>query len=117
MKENTLTKSDLRRLHTEYNQLYFGGRLSMPTFLWLTGKSPYGRYIMADNLIQISVTAKRWSAERLKDTLIHEMIHQYIYEHLFGCRYVLIQHGLRFYYVRWRLKRRYGLHISGGPIF
>lgn len=98
-------------LHSEYNQMYFGGKLSMPTFQWITCGLPYGRYIASSNLIQISVTAKRWTAASLKDTLIHEMIHQYVYEYLGGCRYVLIQHGLRFQYVRWQLKRQYGLQI------
>ena len=109
-----LTKSDLKRMHSKYNKMYFGGKLSMATFKWGTSSLPYGSYNMSANVIQISVTAKRWSAAFLKDTLIHEMIHQYVYEYLGGCRYVLIQYGLRFQYVRGQLKRRYGLSISNG---
>lgn len=112
-----LSKCDLQQMHSKYNQKYFGNKLSMPTFKWLTCRLPYGRYIAANNLIQISVTAKRWSVDFLKDTLIHEMIHQYEYERLGGGKYSLIHHGLRFYFVRWRLKKKYGLCISGGSVF
>lgn len=111
-----LTKKDLERLHFEFNQLYFGGSLSKPTFKWITCSLPYGRYIASDNLIQISVTAKRWTEEVLRDTLIHEMIHQYVYERMWGFRYSLVQHGIQFYFMRWRLKKKYGLYISGGSI-
>ncbi len=45
------------------------------------------------------------------------MIHQYEYERLGGGKYSLIHHGLRFYFVRWRLKKKYGLRISGGSVF
>ena len=111
-----LIKKDLERLHFKFNQLYFGGSLSKPTFKWITCSLPYGRYIASDNLIQISVTAKRWTEEVLRDTLIHEMIHQYVYERMWGFRYSLVQHGIQFYFMRWQLKKKYGLHISGGSI-
>lgn len=119
MKGSLLTKSELKRMHSEYNQMYFGGRLSLSDFKYINAKRPFGRF-RADKKtseIGISTYRKGWSEEFLKDTLIHEMIHQYVYECMWGCRYSLIHHGLQFYYVRWRLKRRYGLHISGGPIF
>lgn len=118
MKEKNLTKSDLKRMHAGYNQRYFGGRLSMPEFCFIGSKRPYGRY-SAGKTAQIGLSAYRkdWSKDFLTDVLIHEMIHQYVYECMWGCRYSLVQHGLQFYYVRWRLKRKYGLKISGGPIF
>ncbi|MBS5437679.1 MAG: SprT-like domain-containing protein [Prevotella sp.] len=114
----TLTKSDLRRMHSEYNRMYFGGKLSMPEFGFICAKRPFGRYTRGrTTIISISAYRKGWSEGFLKDVLIHEMIHQYVYECMWGCRYSLIQHGLQFHYVRWLLKRRYGLRISGGPIF
>lgn len=117
MNEKDLTKSDLRRMHSEYNQLYFGGKLSMPEFVFFARKQPFGRFTRGKTVeIGISAYRKGWSEDSLKDVLIHEMIHQYVYESMCGCRYSFIHHGLQFYYVRWRLKRRYGLHISGGPI-
>ena len=118
MKENGLTKSDLKRMHSEYNQMYFGGKLSMPDFVFFARKLPFGRFTRGKSVqIGISAYRKGWSEDFLKDVLIHEMIYQYVYECMLGCRYSLIHHGLQFYYVRWRLKRRYGLQISGGPIF
>ena len=104
-------------MHSEYNDLYFGGVLSTPDFKFLTSKRPYGRYnVGKTSEISISAFRKEWSDDFLKDVLIHEMIHQYVYERMWGCKYSLVQHGIQFYYVRWRLKRKYGLKISGGSI-
>lgn len=118
LKENTLTKSDLKQLHSEYNQTYFDGKLSMPDFRFIARKRPLGRFTKGKiPVIGISAYRKDWSEGELKNTMIHEMIHQYVYERMWGCRYSIIQHGLQFHFVRWQLKRRFGLHISGGPMF
>lgn len=113
-----LTKSDLKRMHSEYNQLYFGGKLAVPDFRFIRSKRPFGRYL-AGTIGEIGISAfrKDWTEDFLKDVLIHEMIHQYVYERMWGCRYSLVQHGLQFHYVRWKLRRKYGLKISGGAIF
>lgn len=98
--------------------MYFGGVLSTPDFKFIGKKRPYGRYLAGKTAeFGISAFRKEWSDDFLKDVLIHEMIHQYVYERMWGCRYSLIQHGLQFHYVRWQLKRKYGLRISGGSIF
>lgn len=90
----------------------------MPEFYFIRGKRPYGRYTAGKTAqIGISTFRKDWSEDFLTDVLIHEMIHQYVYERLCGSRYSLIQHGLQFHYVRWRLNSKFGLKISGGPIF
>ena len=113
-----LTKSDLKLMHSVYTQMYFDGRLTMPDFYFLRNKRPYGRYSAGKTAkIGISAFRKDWSEDFQKDVIIHEMIHQYVYECMWGCRYSLIQHGLQFHYVRWRLKSKFGLKISGGPIF
>lgn len=119
MKDKALDKSDLKRMHSEYNQMYFGGRLSMPDFKFINAKRPFGRFRADKKTSEIGISAyqKDWSEEFLIDTLIHEMIHQYVYERLWGCRYSLVQHGLPFHFMRWRLKRKYGLNISGGAVF
>ncbi|WP_370015672.1 SprT-like domain-containing protein [Muribaculum intestinale] len=116
---STLTKSELKRMHSEYNQMYFGGRLSMPDFKFINAKRPFGRFRADKKTSEIGISAYRkgWSEEFLKDTLIHEMIHQYVYECMSGCRYSLVQHGLQFHFMRCRLKRKYGLNISGGAVF
>ena len=89
-------------MHSEYNQMYFGGRLSMPDFKFINAKRPFGRFRADKKTSEIGISAYRkgWSEEFLKDTLIHEMIHQCVYE----C-------------MRWRLKRKYGLNISVGAVF
>ena len=104
-------------MHSEYNQMYFGGVLSTPDFKFITRKRPFGRYI-AGNTAEISISAfrKEWSDDFLKDVIIHEMIHQYVYERMWGCRYSFVQHGIQFHIVRWQLRRKYGLKISGGSI-
>lgn len=118
LRENTVTKSGLKRMHSEYNQLYFGGVLSMPEFRFIRSKRPYGRYLAGETaLIGISAFRKGWTEDFLTDVLIHEMIHQYVYERMWGCRYSLVQHGIQFHYVRWKLRQKYELRISGGPVF
>lgn len=114
-----LSKTDLKRMHSEYNQRYFGGRLSMPDFKWITMKRPFGRFGVSGKSLEIGISAfrKDWSEEFMNDVLIHEMIHQYVYERLWGCRYSLVQHGFQFHYVRWRLKSKYRLKIRGGAVF
>lgn len=112
----SITKKDLERLHGEFNRSYFGGKLRKPTFKWQNSKLPYGRYVAGSNEIWISRTADKWSEDFLHDVMIHEMIHQYVYERMMGFQYSLVQHGFQFHYVRWRLRRMYGLKISGGPI-
>lgn len=107
-----LTKGELRKRHAEYNKMYFGGKLSTPKFFFLTAKRPFGQYRFHRGEIWMSKSIK-WTEPFLKEVLIHEMIHQYEYEVLHGLGYVLlIQHGILFHYMRWKLKRKYGLQIS-----
>lgn len=107
-----ITKADLKKRHAEYNKLYFGGKLSMPTFKFLTVNRPFGQYRFFRNEIWMSKRIK-WTEPFLKEVLIHEMIHQYEYEVLHRRGYVyLIQHGIRFHYMQWKLRQKYGLQIS-----
>lgn len=106
-----ITKADLKKRHAEYNKLYFGGKLSKPTFKFLTTKRIFGQYRSLCGEIWMSKSVK-WTEPFLKEVLIHEMIHQYEYEVLHGFGFgLLIQHGIRFHYMRWKLRRKYGLNI------
>lgn len=59
--------------------MYFGGRLSMPEFVFFARKQPFGRFTRGKSVqIGISAYRKGWSEDFLKDVLIHEMIHQYV---------------------------------------
>lgn len=104
-------KDNLRERHLRYNKLYFGNKLSMPTFHFLNNKRPFGQYRCSGE-IWMSKRIK-WTEPFLKEVLLHEMIHQYVHEVLHGIGFtLLIQHGLRFHYIRWKLKRKYGLIIT-----
>ena len=108
-----VTRNLLRQRFTEYNQAYFDEKLTMPKFYFLCSKRPFGRSICSKRGLEIWMTKRIiWTEDFFKDVLIHEMIHQYVYEVLKGGAYHIIQHGIRFHYVRWRLKRKYGLIIT-----
>lgn len=112
----TITRNLLKQRFTEYNNSYFDGKLSMPQFYFLMSKRPYGRCVRyrKDGKRAVDIwMSKRidWTEDFFKEVLIHEMIHQYVYEVFFRWRYSFIQHGLFFHYMRWKLYRKYGLKI------
>lgn len=112
-----ITKADLRKRFEAYNQLYFKGRLKTPVFKFITAKSPYGSCHTKKDRCEIWMSKyTKWTDETLKNVLIHEMIHQYVYEVLHGCKYTLFPHGIRFCYVRWRLNKKYNLKINQIPM-
>lgn len=112
-----LTKQTLKKLHKTYNKLYFEGKLHRADFGYLydfNDKDTYGVYIGRRSrkdktpLIKINHDNK-WTEESLRFTLIHEMIHQYIYECMGGC---LIPHGRKFKKVCKIFKEKYGIIIE-----
>lgn len=112
-KKMEVTRNLLRQRFAEYNQAYFDGKLTMPKFYFLCSKRPFGRSICSKRGLEIWMTKRIiWTEDFFKEVLIHEMIHQYVYEVLKGGPYHIIQHGIRFHYVCWRLKRKYGLIIT-----
>lgn len=117
-----INKMEMKRRHQEYNQLYFGGKLTMPKFKFLNSGNCYGRYHCGSrdgsdpSVIYISKHMND-NENELRETLIHEMIHQYVYECLWGMKYKLIVHGIRFRYVCWQLRRKYGINIVATSIF
>ncbi|MDN0049462.1 SprT-like domain-containing protein [Bacteroides gallinaceum] len=112
-----ITKNDLKKRFAEYNDLYFQNKLKMPLFKFIMAKKPYGSCHVDKKRCEIWISKYvKWTDETLKNVLIHEMIHQYVYEVLHGCKYTLFPHGIRFYYVRWRLNNKYDLGIDKIPI-
>ena len=108
-----ITRNLLKQRFAEYNQAYFDGKRTLPKFYFLSSKRPYGRSICNKHGLEIWMTKRiEWTEDFFKDVLIHEMIHQYVYEVLKGGAYHIIQHGIKFHYVRWKLYRKYGLKIS-----
>lgn len=118
--ENTkivITKPLLKQKHTEYNQLYFDGKLKKAVFKFTNYKGTYGMcsFGARDGKKPTVIWINKhlcYNANQLKDTLIHEMIHQYEREALHCLKHRLFTHGWRFRYMCWKLKRKYGLRIS-----
>lgn len=100
-----ITRNLLKQRFAEYNQAYFEGKLTMPKF-----SLPQSYH--TEKVYTVNRTWKYRTEDFFKDVLVHEMIHQYVYEMLKGGAYHVVQHGLRFHYVRWKLYRKYGLKIS-----
>lgn len=75
----TLTIQTLKVWFNEFNTEYFDGKLKTPNFQITNVKSFLGRYCSRGNIIQVSVAYIR-SERDYKNTLLHEMCHQYDYE-------------------------------------
>lgn len=108
-----IVKDELQRRFEEYNRFYFNEKLNTPRFKFIMAKKPYGSCHVDKMRCEIWISKYiKWTDETLKNVLIHEMIHQYVYEVLYGCKYTLFPHGIRFHYVRWRLNKKYNLKIG-----
>lgn len=112
-----LTKKDIKNRFDVYNSKYFNGKLGKCQFLWLLpNHCDYGAYNAYEkngeilNKIWIGRNTY-WTEEKLRELLVHEMIHMYIRtierKKIDG----LLGHGFRFRRQCRRLKRNYGLHI------
>lgn len=110
-----LTKEIIVNNYKLYNKLYFNNKLNLPKIIWLNGKIPYGKFICnkrkSKHTIGISRFHNEWSENFLKEVIVHEMVHQYVYDVLYGFKYTLFQHGLRFHIVKWYIKKKYNLII------
>lgn len=122
LKQMNITKRILEEKFKEYNSLYFNNKLTKPKFFFLNDKRNYGRILLGSR--NGKIPTEIWiskmlnvNEEILKDTLIHEMIHQYVYERLYGLKYQLITHGIKFRYVCWKLNRKYKIKIEPTSLF
>ena len=113
------TTEDLRRLFIEYNERYFGGRLQTPRFRLIREFGGIYAGYRRDNdgcpLITFCYAKKvGWTEDLFKETLLHEMIHQYLdkYWILFfdNCFHLLFWQVVRIH-----LQVRYGLKIWTWP--
>ena len=115
-KRIVITKQLLKQKHEEYNQLYFNGKLKKVVVHFTNSKGIFGMCVFGEERKDSTTIWINkhlcYSAKLLKDTLIHEMIHQYEYEVLYCIRRRIFTHGLRFRYMCWKLERMYGLRIS-----
>ena len=106
-------KIKIRKLWEIYNELYFQNKLRLPKFNILQKKRPYGMFVCngkkKQNTIWISACIK--DDYFLRNILLHEMVHQYVYEQWCGTTYTIIKHGPMFHYIRYKLIKKYGLEI------
>ncbi|MBR5639989.1 MAG: SprT-like domain-containing protein [Muribaculaceae bacterium] len=117
-----LTKWILHQKFDEYNKLYFDVKLGSCQFSFLNkSNSAYGRYDRRNTTDGKEISriclgrCITWNEERLREILLHEMIHMYVetvekkhFDGLFG-------HGWRFRRQCRRLKRDYGLRVRVHP--
>ena len=107
----TITAGNLRRLYIVYNEKYFDGGLIMPRISTYTGVNSMGTFSVRQwkRRIQEEISIARnfkLTEEELRDLLLHEMIHQYVYE-----KYGKMNHGRYFKNKMNELNRTYGLDI------
>ena len=117
-----VTKWLLRKKFIEYNKLYFDDKLDCCQFSFLNkSNSAYGKYVRKktacgkeESLISIGQCII-WDEERLREILIHEMIHMYVetveikhHDGLFG-------HGWRFRRQCRRIKHRHSVKVRVHP--
>ena len=76
-----IVKDELQRRFEEYNRFYFNEKLKKPRFKFIMAKKPYGSCHVNKKRCEIWISKYvKWTDETLKNVLIHEMIHQYVYE-------------------------------------
>src|SRR6478609_4536093 len=73
----------VRNLFDEYNTKYFGGTLTRPTIRITRATKYYGDFCVTESsgspTLRLSGRLNR-DPELLRDTLLHEMVHQYLWE-------------------------------------
>jgi hypothetical protein len=107
-----LTNKGLEKKFIEYNNLYFNGRLGKCTLKTTYCKDRYGQCLIGKtNSIKIT-NQVNWTDESLRDCLLHEMIHLYIFSILGINRDGFFNHGRHFRREVRRIKRNFGIHVS-----
>lgn len=120
MKDLTMniTKEELQRKFNQYNNLYFEGKLGPCRFYFLSRNCGIiGKYIdplksngERESRIGINKYAIT-SDESLRNVLVHEMVHMYVYT-IEGVKFDgLFGHGFRFRRHKRRIKRDFDFTI------
>lgn len=107
-----ITKAWLHIRHKEFNKKYFNGKLTLPLFEITNVKGYLGLFTRANGRIStICISNKFDRTERdFCQTLLHEMIHQYIREN--NLKDTRPHHGAIFYREADRINRLGGWNIS-----
>lgn len=106
-----ITKSVLEKLFVEYNAKYFDGFLTMPTMTTYIGQNSMGIFEVKEGvrIVRMKISIARnfnITKEELRDLLLHEMIHEYVY-----LKYKKITHRGEFAKKMKELNETYGFDI------
>lgn len=107
----TVTASKIREMYIEYNKLYFENVLFMPKISTYIGDTSMGLFIVKKQKTfveeEISIARNfKLTREELRDLVLHEMIHQFVYE-----TYGKMNHGREFKRKMNELNNTYGFDI------
>ena len=107
----TITASKLRKLFIECNEKFFDGCLKMPKISTYIGESSMGIFSIKvwKTRIEKEISIARnfnLTQNELRDLVLHEMIHQYVYE-----KYGKMNHGRHFKRKMKELNKKYGFDI------
>lgn len=83
LKASPLKVNNLLKLWNDYNEKYFGGILHPVPIRITRARSYYGYFSVTESsgVGRLCISAKLHSSpELLHDTLLHEMVHQWLYE-------------------------------------
>lgn len=111
-----LTIKLLKEKFKEYNKSYFENKLKMCNFSLYPSNYEYARFSpqIGQTKARIWINKKiKWDEELLKNTLIHEMVHYYVYS-IIGVKNFLFPHGQKFRKVCKEIKEKYGYEIKMG---
>ncbi len=109
-------KEELKKRFTDYNNLYFNGELNECNFSFFSKNITYLGWYCSKNdkndnpkdKIWIG-TCVKWDDESLKQIMIHEMVHMYVYR-IKKCKFDgLFGHGKRFRQKCKQIKNDYGV--------
>lgn len=119
----TLKKEfNLNQLYKEYNAKYFNGKLGDVVFdTYTVGKDEIFSYAYENAkkkrncgyMANIKFNSEcRWNNENIRETLLHEMIHYYVFIRLGRCP--LFEHGFLYRLVQLRILVCHGIYV---PIY
>ena len=112
-----ITKDLLKSEFEKYNHMYFNDELAMCRFTYRYMRDAFGKYrtehtSKGKRIGRITISKSvDWDEEKLKQIIVHEMIHHYVHTidgiSLDG----LFQHGFHFVRQTRRLKKQFGYEV------
>ena len=106
-----ISKSVLEKMFVDYNKIYFESSLILPNMSTYIGESSMGIFCVREGrrTIKMKISIARnfnLTNEELRDLLIHEMIHEYVY-----LKSGKVSHNRMFKNKMKELNEKYGLDI------